>query len=172
MQQRFFSVQWARRSVNLETSSVSARSGRFRRVLSPTASGIAALSANLAAGCVGLFAPLGVAITSVGLDWLHVWDVQQPIVYAATALSLAALAHAAWRHRQPLLLALGGVSAGALLYPLHDALDVMVFRWLLNGGAAGLLAAAVWSVALARRPAKRGEQAPARECGSDPRGCV
>lgn len=115
-------------------------------------SSIAALSANFAAGWVGLFAPLGVVITTLGLDWLHVWDVQRPILYAASALSLAALAHATWRHRQPLLLVLALASVGAMLYPLHDAMDVTWFRWLLNGGAAGLLAAAVWSVVLARRP--------------------
>lgn len=127
------------------------RASAFRLAIPVMGSGIAALSANFAAGCVGLFAPLGVALTGLGLDWLHVWDVQQPILYAATALSVTALALAAWRHQQPLLLALGLASAGAVLYPLHDAMDVTWFRWLLNGGAVGLLAAAVWSIVLARR---------------------
>lgn len=126
---------------------------RSRRAITAMGSGIAALSANFAAGCVGLFAPLGVTITSLGLDWLHFWDVQQPVLYGASALSLAALAHAAWRYRQPLLLALGVASVGALLYPLHEAMDVTMFRWLLNGGAVGLLIAAIWSTLLAKRAA-------------------
>lgn len=124
---------------------------RLRRGLAPLGSGVAAVSANFAAGCVGLFAPMGVAITALGLDWLHLWDVQAPILYGASALSLASLAHSAWRHRQPLPLVLGAASVGALLYPLHEAMDVTVFRWLLNGGAAGLLGAAVWNVILVRR---------------------
>lgn len=123
----------------------------LRQAVAPVGSGMAAVSANFAAGCVGLFAPLGVAITALGLDWLHRWDVQMPILYGASALSLVSLAHAAWRHRQPLLLVLGVASLGALLYPLHQAMDVAAFRWLLNGGAAGLVATAVWSVVLARR---------------------
>lgn len=124
---------------------------RFRRVLAPTGSGVAVLSANFAAGCVGLFAPLGVAITALGLDWLHLWDVQAPVLYGASALSLAALAHSALRHRTPYPFALGAASVGAVLYPLHEALDVTAFRWLLNAGAVGLLGAAVWNVILVRR---------------------
>lgn len=123
----------------------------LRHGLAPVGSGLAAVSANFAAGCVGLFAPLGVAITALGLDWLHLWDVQMPVLYGASALSLVSLGHAAWRHRRPLLLVLGVASLGALLYPLHQAMDVATFRWLLNGGAAGLVATAVWSVVLARR---------------------
>lgn len=124
---------------------------RLRRTLAPLGSGVAAVSANFAAGCVGLFAPLGVAITALGLDWLHLWDIQAPILYGASALSLASLGHSAWRNRQPLPLVLGVASVTALLYPLHEAMDVAVFRWVLNGGAAGLLAAAVWNVTLVRR---------------------
>lgn len=131
---------------------------RLRQALAPTGSGLAAVSANFAAGCVGLFGPLGVAITALGLDWLHLWDVQMPVLYGASAVSLAALAHAAWRHRQPLLLVLGVVSVGALLYPLHEGLDVTVFRVLLNGGAAGLMGAAVWNVVLSRRAARSPSQ--------------
>lgn len=114
---------------------------------------VTVVSANFAAGCVGLFAPLGVAITALGLDWLHFWDVQMPILYGAAALSLVSLSYTAWRHRQPLLLVLGIVSVGGLLYPLHDALNVTVFQVLMNGGAAGLLAAAVWNALLATRAA-------------------
>lgn len=114
-------------------------------------SGMAVLSANFAAGCVGLFGPLGVAITALGLDWLHLWDVQAPVLYGASALSLASLAHSAGRHRRPFPLVLGVASVAALLYPLHEGMDVTVFRWLLNGGAAGLLGAAVWNVILLRR---------------------
>lgn len=124
-----------------------------RRVLAPAGSGVAAVSANFAAGCVGLFAPLGVGITAVGLDWLHLWTVQMPILYTASGVSLATLAHSAWRHRRPFLLVLGVASLGALLYPLHQAMDVTTFRWSLNGGAAGLLAAGVWSAILSRRAA-------------------
>ena len=80
-----------------------------RRMLAPVGSGVAAASANSAAGCVGLFAPLGVAITALGLDWLHLWDVQMPILYGASALSLVSLAHSAWRHRRPWLLVVGGL---------------------------------------------------------------
>lgn len=134
-------------------ASLSALRSAVRRALPAAGSGIAALSANFAAGCVGLFAPLGVAITSLGLDWLHFWDIQAPILYGASAVSLAALAHSAWRHRRPALLAIGAASVGALLYPLHDAMDVTLFRWLLNGGAAGLLAAAIWNALLAKRAA-------------------
>ena len=111
----------------------------------------AALSANFAAGCVGIFAPLGVTVTALGLDWLHLWRVQMPILYGASALSLATLTHSAWRHRHLLPLVRGGASVGVLLYPLHEAMDVTVFRWLLNGGAAGLLGAAVWNAVLLRR---------------------
>lgn len=115
---------------------------------------MAAVSANFAAGCVGLFAPLGVAISAVGLDWLHWWDVQMPILYGASALSLLALAFSAWRHRQPWPLALGAVSVAVLLYPLHEGMDVTAFRLLLNGGAAGLLGGAVWNALLLRRMAR------------------
>lgn len=118
---------------------------------------VTAVSANFAAGCVGLFAPLGVAITALGLDWLHVWDIQAPILYGASALSLVSLSYTAWRSRQPLLLVLSVISVGGLLYPLHDAMDVTAFRVLMNGGAAGLLAAAVWSALLAKRAASRTE---------------
>jgi hypothetical protein len=114
------------------------------------------VSANFAAGCVGLFAPLGVAISALGLDWLHWWDVQMPILYGGSALSLLALALSAWRHRQPWPLVLGAVSVGVLLYPLHEGLDVTVFRWLLNGGAAGLIGAAVWNAVVLRRAAGSG----------------
>lgn len=124
---------------------------RLRQALAPAGSGVAAVSANFAAGCVGLFAPLGVAITALGLDWLHLWDVQAPVLYGASALSLASLAHSVWRHRQPFPLILGVASVGALLYPLHEGMDVTMFRWLLNGGAAGLLGAVVWNVILSRR---------------------
>jgi hypothetical protein len=127
---------------------------RLPRTLASSGSALAALSANFAAGCVGLFAPLGVAITALGLDWLHLWDVQQPILYGASAVSVASLAHTAWRHRRPGLLALGLVSVAALLYPLHQAMDVTLFRWSLNAGAAGLLLATVWSVVLSRRAAR------------------
>jgi len=116
-------------------------------------SGTAALSANFAAGCVGVFAPLGATITALGLDWLHLWDVQVPILYGASALSLASLAHSTWRRRRPFPLILGVASVGALLYPLHEGMDVTMFRWLLNGGAMGLLGAAVWNVVLSRRSA-------------------
>lgn len=109
---------------------------------------VTAVSANFAAGCVGLFAPLGVAITALGLDWLHVWDIQASILYGAAALSLVSLSYTAWRHRQPLLLMLGVVSVSGLLYSLHDAMDVTVFRLLLNGGATGLLGATVWDIVL------------------------
>lgn len=132
--------------------------GRFtdkvRRVFALGAPGTAAVSANFAAGCVGLFAPLGVAITALGLDWLHFWSIQAPILYGASALSLAALAHSAWRHRRPFPLLLGVASVGALLYPLHEGLDVTVFRWFLNGGAVGLVVAGVWNVLLSRRSSR------------------
>lgn len=124
-----------------------------RRIFGLAGSGTAVLSANFAAGCVGLFGPLGVAITALGLDWLHLWDVQAPILYGASALSLASLAHSTWRHRRPYPLLLGMASVGALLYPLHEGMDVTVFRWLLNGGAGGLLGAAVWNALLLRRSA-------------------
>lgn len=65
-----------------------------------------------------MFAPLGVAIAAVGLDWLHHWSIQMPILYCASALSVASLAHSAWRYQQPFPLVLGLVSVGALLYPL------------------------------------------------------
>lgn len=123
----------------------------LRRALAPAGSGLAAVSANFAAGCVGLFAPLGVAITALGLDWLHLWNVQMPILYGASVVSLAALAHSAWRHRKLFPLLLGVASVAALLYPLHEAMDVTMFRLLLNGGAAGLLGAAVWNALLLRR---------------------
>ena len=122
--------------------------------MTPAGAGMAAVSANFAAGCVGLFAPLGVAVSAVGLDWLHLWNVQMPILYGASALSLLALAFSAWRHRQPLPLVLGAASVGILLYPLHEGLDVTVFRVLLNTGAAGLLGAAVWNAVLLRRGAR------------------
>jgi len=118
------------------------------------ASGVAAVSANFAAGCVGLFGPLGVAITALGLDWLHLWAVQMPVLYGASALSLMSLAHAAWRHRRPLLFVLGVASLGAVLYPLHEAMDVTAFRWTLHGGVAGLLAVGAWNAVLARRAAR------------------
>jgi len=94
------------------------------------------------------------AVSAVGLDWLHLWNVQMPILYGASALSLLALAFSAWRHRQPLPLVLGAASVGILLYPLHEGLDVTVFRVLLNTGAAGLLGAAVWNAVLLRRGAR------------------
>jgi len=113
--------------------------------LATAGAGLAVLSANLAAGCVGVFAPLGVAITTLGLDWLHVWDVQQPVLYSASALSLLGLGLAAGRHGRPLLLGLGVASLAALLSPLHEAMDVTAFRWLLSGGAAGLVAVTAWT---------------------------
>lgn len=134
----------------MEASAFSAFAKALRRALAPAGSGLAAVSANFAAGCVGLFAPLGVVITALGLDWLHLWDVQAPVLYGASALSLASLAYSAWRYRQPLPLALGFASVVALLYPLHEGMDVTVFRWLLNAGAAGLIAAAVWNALLLR----------------------
>ncbi len=94
------------------------------RMLAHSSAPVAALSANLAAGCVGLFAPLATVITALGLDWLH-------------------------------SLLLGAGSVGALLYPRHDALDVTTFRILMNGGAAGLAAAATWSFLLCRRAVRR-----------------
>lgn len=131
----------------------------LRPALAPAGSGLAAISANFAAGCVGLFAPLGVAITVLRLDRLHLWSVQAPILYGASALSLASLGHSAWRHRQPFPLMLGLVSVGALLYPLHEAMDVWLFRALLNAGSGGLLGAAVWNVILLRRAARSREVA-------------
>jgi hypothetical protein len=122
-----------------------------RRILAAAAPCATILSANFAAGCVGLFAPLGTIVTVLGLDWLHVWNAQQPILYGAAALSLFALAQAAWRHRRPLPLLLGLASVVALLYPLHEPMDVSAFRSLSNGGAAGLLGAAAWSALLSRR---------------------
>jgi hypothetical protein len=46
------------------------------------------------------------------------------------------------------------VSVAALLYPLHQAMAVTLFRWSLNAGAAGLLLATAWSVVLSRRTAR------------------
>ncbi len=116
---------------------------------------IAMLSANFAAGCVGLFAPAGVAISALGLDWLHVWDVQAPILYTASSLTLASLALTAWRLQRPLPFTVATASVAALLYPLHEALDVTTFRVLMNGGAAGLLAASGWGALLLRRQRAR-----------------
>lgn len=121
------------------------------RILAPAGSGAATLSANFAAGCVGLFAPLGTAITALGLDWLHVLDIQMPILYGASAISLLGLILSAWRHRWPFPLVLGVVSLGALFYPFHVVLDVPLFRLLTYGGAAGLLLAALWDAILLRR---------------------
>lgn len=103
---------------------------------------------------MGLFAPLGVVITALGLDWLHLWDIQAPVLYGASALSLASLGYSVWRHRHvgPFVLGLGSVVA--LLYPLHEGMDVTLFRVLLNSGAAGLLGAAVWNAVLLRRSAR------------------
>lgn len=116
---------------------------------------IAMPSANFAAGCVGLFAPAGVAISALGLDSLHVWDVQAPILYTASSLTLASLALTAWRLQRPLPFTVATASVAALLYPLHEALDVTTLRVLMNGGAAGLLAASGWGALLLRRQRAR-----------------
>lgn len=73
-----------------------------------------------------------------------------PVLYGASAISLLGLILSARRHRWPFPLGLGVVSVGALLYPFHAALDVLVFRLLVYGGAAGLLLAALWDAILLR----------------------
>lgn len=103
---------------------------------------------------MGLFGPLGVVITALGLDWLHLWDIQAPVLYGASALSLASLSHSVRWHRRVTPLVLGVGSVGVLLYPLHEGMDVTLFRMLLNSGAVGLLGAAVWNAVLLRRSAR------------------
>lgn len=123
---------------------------RMRRWAAPAGSGTSALSASFAAGCVGLLAPLGPLTAALGLDWLHLLAIQVPILFSTTGLALGSLLLSACRHRRPWPLLLGLAAAAGLLYPFHEALDVTVFRLLVYGGAATLLAAAAWDFLLCR----------------------
>lgn len=122
----------------------------MRRWAAPAGSGVSTLSASFAAGCVGLLAPLGVLMTTLGLDWLHLLDIQMPVLYGATGLTLMSLCLGAWRHKRPWPVLLGFLGIAGILYPFHDALDVTVFRALVYGGSAALLLAAAWDFILCR----------------------
>jgi sugar phosphate permease len=90
-------------------------------------------------------------ITALGLDWLHLWDIQRPILYGTSALTLVGLAWGIRGHRSFVPFGLGLAALAAILYPLHEGMDVTVFRVLLYNGAAALMGAAGWNALLARR---------------------
>lgn len=132
-------------------------SARIRWWMTPLGSGASTLSASFAAGCVGPLVPLGGMISALGLDWLHWLDIQMPILYGATGLTLASLSLGAWKRRRPWPLLLGLIGMAGILYPFHDALDVTVFRVLFYGGAGMLFVAVAWDFVLGRATCPRSD---------------
>ncbi len=116
--------------------------------------------------CAGVMRPLAGVLAAGGLlDGVPVaWRL--PLLYGFLALALLGFALGGRRHRRwdPLWLAVAG--AGAILVPLHEALDVWVLQVLVWLGLGLLLAAAAWDAGLAvmgrarhdsRTPSRSGE---------------
>lgn len=118
--------------------------------------------------CADLLGPVA-AVTFAGglLDWIPLaWQV--PLLYVSLAVTLGGLA-LGWRrhgHGAPVLLLAAG--ATAILYPLHEALDVRVLQVLTWLGLGLLLAAAAVDAGLrgSRLAPSRG---PASPTGGAPR---
>ena len=112
---------------------------------------VSAAAANLGCCAPQVLGPLaGVFFAGGLLDRVPVaW--QLPLLYGSLAVALAGFGLGWRRHRRlyPLLLFLLG--ATAILYPLHEALDVSVLKVSVWLGFGLLLAAAVWDTRLAFR---------------------
>jgi hypothetical protein len=95
--------------------------------------------------------PLAAAVFSGGLlDRIPVaWQI--PLLYGSLGVALVGFTLGWRRHRQlaPVLLFIPG--AAALLYPLHESLDVAVLKVLVWLGFGLLLAAAAWDTWLSFR---------------------
>lgn len=99
--------------------------------------------------CAQLLGPVAVFFVG-GFEWVPVaWRL--PLLYGSLTVGLLSFLSGWRRHRRlaPLLLFLPG--AAALLYPLHEALDVSLFQVLIWLGLGLLLAAAAWDLWLAFR---------------------
>lgn len=99
--------------------------------------------------CAQLLGPVSVFFVG-GFEWVPVaWRL--PLLYGSLIVGLFSFLFGWRRHRRlaPLLLFLPG--AAALLYPLHEALDVSLFQVLIWLGLGLLLAAAAWDLWLAFR---------------------
>jgi hypothetical protein len=94
--------------------------------------------------CAGLLGPPAtVLLTGGAVDWVPLaWRL--PLLYGSLALALVSFTLGWRRHRRvaPLMLVLLG--AAALLYPLHEALDVSTFQALVWLGLGLLVAGATW----------------------------
>lgn len=101
--------------------------------------------------CASVLGPLAAVVFAGGLfEWVPL-DWRLPLLYASLGVAMAGLILGWRRHRRwaPLLLFVPG--AGALLYPLHEALDVWVLQVLIWLGFGLLPAAAAWDAWLTVR---------------------
>lgn len=112
------------------------------------------LSTFLAMGCCG-FGPLPSLVSVLGVGFLTSMNVQLPILYIALMATLGGLYGSFRRHRRPSALVLAVFSAGLVLYPFHESLDVWLFYTLLSTGLGSLLTACLWDMRLWRNSAFR-----------------
>jgi len=128
----------------------------------------AAASAAVNLGCCApqVLGPLaGVLFAGGLLDRVSVgW--QLPLLYGSLAVALVGFALGWRRHRAlyPMLLFLPG--AAALLYPLHEALDLSMLQVLMWLGFGLLLAATAWDAWLAFPTRCSGPPLPASRAAS------
>jgi len=99
--------------------------------------------------CAQLLGPVAVLLVG-GFDWVPVaWRL--PLLYGSLTVGFLSFTLGWRRHRRPAPLLLFIPGAAALLYPLHESLDVSVFQVLIWLGLGLLLAAAAWDLWLAFR---------------------
>lgn len=101
--------------------------------------------------CAGLLGPVATVLLAGGaFDWVPLaWRL--PLLYGSLTVALVSLTLGWRRHRRVAPLVLFLVGAAALLYPLHEALDVSAFQVLIWLGFGLLLAGATWETWLAFR---------------------
>ncbi len=101
--------------------------------------------------CAGLLGPLApVLLTGGAFEWVPLaWRL--PLLCGSLTVALVSFTLGWRRHRRVAPLVLFLVGAAALLYPLHEALDVSLFQILIWLGFGLLLAGAAWETWLAIR---------------------
>jgi hypothetical protein len=99
--------------------------------------------------CAGLLGPVGsILLAGSAVDWVPAaWRL--PVLYGSVAVTLVSFALGWRRHRRLAPLGLSLMGAAALLYPLHEALDVSVFQMLIWLGVGSLWAGAAGETWLA-----------------------
>lgn len=101
--------------------------------------------------CASLLGPIATAVAAIPVfEWVPLaWRL--PLLYGSLFLALSGPGLGWRRHRRPAPLALFLPGGSAILYPLHDAVDVRALQLLVWAGLALLGTAAVWNPRLASR---------------------